>query len=399
MVRARKGTHAKEHDGNPEVILVHPYDPVAPGQGGYPRYVQCLLEGLLERGIETTLLGVRLGAERFTHPSFTFVPLLTFDEPTVPFWSFWRRLNAQLPRLHIPESAIIHVHHPYFVIPFSIFCPKNPKVCTLHGGLPPYYRPYLSACERALWPIHRMVTGYCLAKVDRLLPVGANVLASCVHTFGRGQSSASILPVPVDLQRFRPVNNTAVRLRYHFDAEARLVMYVGRLEFGKQKHVDRLIVAFKLVRERLPTALLILVGDGQDRERLEHLTQDLGLEGVIFMGEQPPDKIPALLNAADVFALPSAWESGPFVVKEALACGIPVVATAVGDVPQLISSYKVGRIVQAHEDAMSQAILEVLQMNDEEEGIRKECRKTVMQFGRDQFVESIIKVYKDLGNG
>ncbi len=116
---------------------------------------------------------------------------------------------------------------------------------------------------------------------------------------------------------------------------------VGRLM--EQKNHTALLHAFASDRLRAVGAHLLLVGDGELRRALEDTARELGLEGRIqFLGVRPD--VPRLLHAADVFVLASRWEGNPLSVMEAMAAGRPVVATAVGCVPELVSD-STGRLV------------------------------------------------------
>lgn len=87
----------------------------------------------------------------------------------------------------------------------------------------------------------------------------------------------------------------------------------------------------------IPKATLLVVGQGEERSKLEVLARDLGVaDRVNFMGEISNSDLPALYAAADVFALASSSEGCPNVILEAMACGTPIVATAVGAIPDLV---------------------------------------------------------------
>lgn len=120
------------------------------------------------------------------------------------------------------------------------------------------------------------------------------------------------------------------------------VLAVARL--APQKRVDLLIRALAQVRLEHPQAELHVVGDGPDRRLLEATAADLGVSGAVrFLGER--DDVPGLLAKAACVALASDYESCPLVVLEAMASGVPVVATAVGGVPELIQDGRTGILV------------------------------------------------------
>ncbi len=115
---------------------------------------------------------------------------------------------------------------------------------------------------------------------------------------------------------------------------------VGRLIPWKQ--VDGLLEALKEV----PDLGLVVVGDGPERLRLERLAQELKIQNrVYFAGQRPKKEVLGLMAACDLFVLNSTYEGLPHVVLEAMALGLPVVATAVGGTPEVVKSGETGVLV------------------------------------------------------
>ncbi|MDP2307728.1 MAG: glycosyltransferase [Pseudomonadota bacterium] len=134
---------------------------------------------------------------------------------------------------------------------------------------------------------------------------------------------------------------------------------VGRLE--RQKDHAGLLAAFALPALRARGARLLLVGDGPERPALQEQARALGLgDRVAFLGVRTD--VPHLLAAADVFVLASRWEGNPLVVMEAMAAGLPVVATSVGCVPELVSD-RSGALVSSGDVPALAAAMEALAAN------------------------------------
>jgi glycosyltransferase involved in cell wall biosynthesis len=170
-------------------------------------------------------------------------------------------------------------------------------------------------------------------------------------------------------------------------------MFVGRLEI--EKDLGFLIDSFRMALKRLPDARLVFVGDGRDRKRLEDMVKDLTPKEVLFMGAQKPDSMPEIINCADVLALCSLYEGSPTTVKEALACGVPVVTTPVGDVTGIIRDNVIGRIVPKDAGQYSRAVVEILS-SDNVEDTRRECVKAAAAFGFDQIGARTVGLYNEL---
>src|SRR4030042_2760901 len=158
-------------------------------------------------------------------------------------------------------------------------------------------------------------------------------------------------------------------------------MTLGRLEI--EKALGFLIEVQRTTVQQIPEARLVLVGDGRDRSRLEEMAKDMGPEKVLFLGAQRPDRIPGLLNSADVLALCSLFEGSPTTVKEALACGVPVVTTPVGDVAQIVRDGTNGRIVPKDAGEFARAIIEML-LREDVASLRRDCARGAASFGFDQ---------------
>ena len=140
-------------------------------------------------------------------------------------------------------------------------------------------------------------------------------------------------------------------------------VFAGRLTV--QKSLDVAIDALA----RVPAAQLVLVGDGPERDALERRAAAVGVHGrVLFVGARPRDEVIRYLAGAHAALLPSAWENLPHAAVEALASGTPVVATAVGGVPEVVRDGENGLLVEpGSPDLLAGAMRRVL----EEDGLRE----------------------------
>jgi glycosyltransferase involved in cell wall biosynthesis len=165
----------------------------------------------------------------------------------------------------------------------------------------------------------------------------------------------------VDTHRFHPAA-PAERdcLRRRLDLEdSRVVVVVARLV--PEKGIDRLLVAWPAVKAAVPSAELVIVGDGCAQAALirqaEHLT------GVRFLGEQR-DPLP-FLQAADCFTLPSYTEGLPISLLEAMATGVPCVVSAIGGISDAVDE-KVGTLVPPGDTAhLAEALVQILRLDSD----------------------------------
>jgi phosphatidylinositol alpha-1,6-mannosyltransferase len=144
-----------------------------------------------------------------------------------------------------------------------------------------------------------------------------------------------------------------------FPQNARTILTVGRWNSAeKYKGADTLISALPRVLKAAPDASLILVGEGDDRPRLEHLARDLGVSNnVQFLSGLTPDELFACYANCEIFALPSRGEGFGLVFLEAMAHGKPVVGGAHGGIPDIIEDGVTGLLVQHGDvDALALAL-------------------------------------------
>jgi glycosyltransferase involved in cell wall biosynthesis len=143
----------------------------------------------------------------------------------------------------------------------------------------------------------------------------------------------------IDLERFRPQRSDALRAELNIPLDSPVIGAIGRLSEIKQQHL--LIRAFAQIAAATPPAHLVIVGDGPLRQELEQLSNQLNVAPrVHFVGYQPqPEKFLAIM---DIFGLTSRSEGMPLSVLEAWASGVPVVASAVGGLPELIGATGAG---------------------------------------------------------
>ena len=147
------------------------------------------------------------------------------------------------------------------------------------------------------------------------------------------------------------------RARLGLDPDAFVVVGLGRLV--PIKGFDLLVRALPAVAEQVPSARVLLVGDGAERQRLEAVAASLDVTRQLRLAGETLD-VAAYLAAADVVAVPSRNEGMGRVIVEAMALGLPVVATAVGGIPAVVTDGECGRLIAPEDvDALSAALIEL----------------------------------------
>jgi len=173
------------------------------------------------------------------------------------------------------------------------------------------------------------------------------------------ESDIRVIPNFVDTDFFKPESNGEFRKAIAPNGEKILV---HTSNFRPVKRVPDTIKIFEKVQKEIPSKL-ILVGDGPDRSECERLSRQLDLcDKVKFLGKQ--DGLVEILSSSDLFLIPSQSESFGLAALEAMACGLPVVSSSVGGLPELVKHNETGFIAEIGDvDRMAKYALELLSNN------------------------------------
>lgn len=174
-----------------------------------------------------------------------------------------------------------------------------------------------------------------------------------------------------------------------------LAVYTGRLH--EMKGLEYLIRAWPHVLKRVPRARLWLVGEGPDRARLSELIEALGLQGMVHLAG-PFDDVEDCLRAANVFVLPSLEEGMSIALLEAMAMGLPVVATAIAANEVLIADNICGRLVPKGDHvALAQAVVELFVAPATAARLGEEARRRVETgYSLDRTVDAHLELFQRL---
>jgi glycosyltransferase involved in cell wall biosynthesis len=193
-----------------------------------------------------------------------------------------------------------------------------------------------------------------IGSATRLFAVSRPLCAAFAEMAGIAPERVELARNGVDLQRFQPGDPIAARRRLGLPEGVRLVVGVGRLVRGKGFHWMA-----RALRSLPPDVHFALAGDGPERPAI--LSSAPSPDRVHFLGSRGPDDVATLLQAADLLVLPSANEGWPNVVTEALASGVPVVATPVGAVPEMLATPISGALVRGGDpNALAREVERVL---------------------------------------
>jgi glycosyltransferase involved in cell wall biosynthesis len=228
-------------------------------------------------------------------------------------------------------------------------------------------------------------------RVGRYLAVSRAIADELVERLGWPTAKIEVSYNAVDVERTVVAAPPGLREQLGGSATRPLVLTPARLDAQKGHRVLLEAAA------EVPDACFLLAGDGPEREGLEALARELGLEGrVRFLGRR--EDVPQLLAAADVFALPSLYEGSSLAVLEAMAAGIPVVSSAIGGTDELIEDGRSGLLVPPGEaEALAAALRRLL--GDPELGrqLAARARERVEEdLTRERMAARVTGVYREL---
>jgi L-malate glycosyltransferase len=198
----------------------------------------------------------------------------------------------------------------------------------------------------------------------------------------------------VDIEKFERVQADKRKIFPGLQDDARLALVVANMRSTVKGHSD-LIKAAKRICGEVPEIRFVLVGEGEERTKLEQQVRDAGLANhFVFLGGR--QDIPELLACAELSILPSRAEGLPNVILEAMAAGLPVIATRVGGTPEIIEDGVSGLLVPSQDPyALGEAILALLRDRNKAARIGRTAQERIRaSFSFERAVSEIETVYE-----
>ena len=209
------------------------------------------------------------------------------------------------------------------------------------------------------------------------------VQATILSFYGLKEEQVPMIYNGVDLGKCCPKED------YSLSKPARL-LHIGR--FNEQKNHKGLLEAFAQIVKTFPDCCLQLIGDGDLEEETKDNVKSLGLqEKVLFLGNQT--NVYPFLQEADLFLLPSKFEGMPMTIIEAMGTGIPIVASAVGGVPDMLEDGVSGILVPCDPDAVAQAVLQLLEQKDLREKLGAHALENSRRFSAEYMAQCYCDIY------
>ncbi|MGH8003107.1 MAG: glycosyltransferase family 4 protein, partial [Limisphaerales bacterium] len=298
-------------------------------------------------------------------------------------YALWKNKSKILTR-----PAALDLHRPDHLLPFWTD-QRFPIALTIHGTSKNLHLPNESLIAK-IRPLYLALERFSLLRADKIFCVSEEGVAYYRRLLGAGAAKVSLIENGVDFELFAPQNPARCRQLLNLPLNKKVLLFVGRLE--KVKDPDLLLQTFREIRLARPDVVLVLAGDGREKEALMARHADLRND-LVFLGAVPHARLPELFSAADCLLLTSHFEGMPRVVLEALATGLPVVSTAVGDVPKVVTDGLSGYVVRSRSaKGLAEKTLELLDRRPSLDA----CRAALSGFEAGTVLEKIDRVNQNL---
>jgi N-acetyl-alpha-D-glucosaminyl L-malate synthase BshA len=266
-----------------------------------------------------------------------YQPGLSFHRVETPAYPLFREphylLSLANKIVHVARDERLDIVHAHYAIPHATAGYLARQILEKSGGPAPRLVTTLHGTDITLLGNDRSyseIVAFSIQQSDGVTTVSESLKADTYRELGVSRD-ITVIPNFLDCAAYRRRDVAALRAKLAPNGE-KLLIHVSNIR--PVKRVPSIVEIFARVRRELPAKLLI-VGDGPDVGETSRLARALDVdEDVALLGEQ--DQVVLLLSASDVFLLPSAQESFGLAALEAMACGVPVVASRIGGIPEVV---------------------------------------------------------------
>jgi N-acetyl-alpha-D-glucosaminyl L-malate synthase BshA len=254
-----------------------------------------------------------------------------------------------------------------------------PMVTTLHGtditlvGNHPFYKPAVT---------------FSINKSDFVTSVSQSLKDDTLKLFNI-KNEIQVIPNFIELDKIKKEDKLPCQRSVMANDEERIITHISN--FRKVKRIPDIIAIFNKIQKEIP-AKLMMVGEGPEKEKAEQLCRELGIQDkVIFFGNS--NEIDTILCQTDLFLLPSKTESFGLVALEAMACGVPVISSNAGGLPEVNKDGFSGYLSEVGDvDSMANNALKILKDQTDLDQFKKNALITAQQFD----IKKILPLYEDL---
>jgi len=270
-----------------------------------------------------------------------------------------------------PDVVHNHLYSLKYVVPGAVLAGVHGRVHTVH-----------SVASKEIGKLSRKLHKI-FFKYFKVLPVGLTQLIkeSVVEEYGFSEDK-----VPYVLNGM-PVDDYIKKTDY---SSVKNILHVGR--FQEVKNHKGLIESFRIIHEKYPDIILNLVGEGELEDEIKNLVKEKNIEDVVCFKGLIGDVVDEM-SKADIFCLPSNYEGMPMTIIEAMASGLPVVATAVGGVPDMITDGEDGVLCNNTPQDVAATLEKVIESEELRRKIGQNAIKTSEKYSSDAMARKYYELY------
>lgn len=255
----------------------------------------------------------------------------------------------------------------------------------------------LAGVKKVFHTMHSMAEKECEGKAQKIInttyfklgfatPVALSeeIRDSIAAFYGLNGKTIPVIPNGIDLSSCVPKENYGV-------GETVELIHVGRFDLPKN-HVG-MLKAFKLLHDAHPQCRLTLVGDGDLRPRIEETIRDLGIEDCVTLLGMQKNVYP-YLTKADIFTLPSVYEGNPMSIIEAMGTGLPIAASNVGGIPDMVRHNETALLFEPKAEAICAAWERLLESEELRRSLGENAKKDSIRFSAAKMAQKYEAIYE-----
>ncbi len=345
------------------------------GLGGAEIMVENLATSLVEEGVDVAVVSLYKYHSAITERlESNNIPVYYLGKKNGPDLKIIFRLFS-LVKKEKPDAIHTHLYAMTYAIPAAILAGGLTKVHTIHN---------IAKKEAGNFKrkINKIFYKHC-----KVIPVSISPLVkeSVVKEYGISENQVPMVYNGIDLKKCMPKKD------YCSKRKVTNILHIGR--FSEQKNHIGLIESFKLLHDKAPNTVLKLIGTGELEKNVKDIVAELNLNDCVeFLGLQ--SNVYSHLNNADIFVLPSLWEGMPMTLIEAMGTGLPIVATGVGGVPDMIENNVTGLLVDIDKEQIAEALLKLINDGNLRQKLGNNARISSERFSVKEMARGYAKLYR-----
>ena len=369
-----------------------------PRVNGVSTSIRTFRRELLAQGHEVTLIAPEYPG--YVDTDNNILRVTARQVPMDPEDRMMRRhqIDALWPSLKQRRFDVLHIHTPFIAHYAGLYLARQlniPVVETYHTFFEEYLYHYVPLVPRALMRLiaRRVTVSQCNAVQRVIAP--SRAMLDALQNYGV-RSPVDILPTGLEASQLKLGDGARFRAKHGIEQGRPTLLYVGRV--AHEKNIDFLVNCFKRVQAALPSALLLIVGEGPAREHLQSLVHKLQLDSAVkFIGYLDRDtELLDCYRAGDAFVFASRTETQGLVLLEALAQGTPVVSTMHMGTRDVLHNTQGTRIVAEDEQEFSQACIGLLRDNAARQQLAARAPQDAARWSSREMAGRLVRLYSEL---